>query len=274
MKVIEIKHLAKKYEHHPWLGKRTEKEVLRDVNLTLEKGHVLGLVGESGCGKSTLCKVLLGIEKPTSGEVLVNGKNVAHLSKKEFQMLRRQLQVVYQDPFSSLDPRMTVRQLLAEPLAIHGLKTDKNERENFLKELLKSVGLSDSFLSRYPHEFSGGQRQRICIARALALEPQILIADEPVSALDVSVQAQILNLLKNIQCTRSLSVLFVTHDFGVARFLCDDVAVMYEGKIVEQASADELFSHPQCAYTQKLLTAVPKEDPALREQWLGKEETL
>lgn len=269
---IEIKHLYKTYIRHPWLGKRVEKEVLQDVTLTLQPGRVLGLVGESGCGKSTLCKVLLGIEKPTSGEVLVNGQDVAKISKAQFKRLRRQMQVVYQDPYGSLDPRMNVRQLVGEPLDIHGLKKEKTERENYLKELLFAVGLSEQFLTRYPHEFSGGQRQRICIARALALAPQILIADEPVSALDVSVQAQILNLLKEIKQKRNLSMLFVTHDFGVARFLCDDIAVMEQGRIVEFAPAEELFAHPQNPYTQKLLAAVPKADPALRETWLNTQE--
>ena len=266
---IEIKHLVKTYIRHPWLGKRVEKKVLKDVSLTLQPGRVLGLVGESGCGKSTLCKVLLGIEKPTAGEVYVNGKDVARISKSQFKKLRREMQVVYQDPYSSLDPRMNVRQILSEPLEIHGLKKEKGEREKYLKELLEAVGLSDLFLTRYPHEFSGGQRQRICIARALALSPQILIADEPVSALDVSVQAQILNLLKRIKQQRNLSMLFVTHDFGVARFLCDDIAVMEQGKIVEFATAEELFCHPQNEYTKKLLASVPKADPALREQWLN-----
>jgi len=276
MNPIEIKNLSKTYIRQPFLGKKTEKEVLRDVSLTLKEGQVLGLVGESGCGKSTLCKVLLGIEPLSSGEVWINGKNSRCLSRAERKELCRRMQVVFQDPYSSLDPRMNVRQLLSEPLAIHGLYTDKQEREKFLKELLESVGLSVSFLPRYPHEFSGGQRQRICIARALALSPNILLADEPVSALDVSVQAQILNLLKKIKEERHLSVLFVTHDFAVARFLCDDIAVMYEGRIVEYKPAEELFSHPSHPYTQKLLRAVAKPNPALRDTWLAgaQEETL
>ncbi len=254
---VQIEHLFKTYTRRRWLGKNWEKPVLRDVSLTLEEDHVLGLVGESGCGKSTLCKVLLGIEKPTSGLVLANGQDVARLSKSEFKKLRRVMQVVYQDPYSSLDPRMNVRQLLSEPLDIHGLKKDPEERKAFLKELLGAVGLSETQLARYPHEFSGGQRQRICIARALALNPKILVADEPVSALDVSVQAQILNLLKEIKKSRRLSMLFVTHDFAVARFLCDDIAVMYRGRIVEKAPAEDLFTNPQHPYTEALLSAVP-----------------
>jgi ABC-type microcin C transport system duplicated ATPase subunit YejF len=190
--------------------------------------------------------------------VLVSGKNVAEISKQEWKNLRREMQVVFQDPYSSLDPRMNVRQLLSEPLDIHNLQQDRAKREEFLLKLLEDVGLTAEHLNRYPHEFSGGQRQRIAIARALALEPKILVADEPVSALDVSVQAQILNLLKHIQRTRHLSMLFVTHDFAVARFLCDDIAVLHQGQIVEQAPAAELFDNPQHDYTKKLLAAVPQ----------------
>ncbi|MBP5429695.1 MAG: ABC transporter ATP-binding protein [Elusimicrobiaceae bacterium] len=254
---LVIENLHKTYVRKAWLGKRVEKPVLRGIDLTLEEGKVLGLVGESGCGKSTLCKVILGIEPITSGTVQVAGVNINGLSTAKWRDLRRKMQVVYQDPYASLDPRFTVRQLVSEPLDIHKLYMDKSARENYLRELLNSVQLDVAFLDRYPHEFSGGQRQRIAIARALALEPQILIADEPVSALDVSVQAQILNLLKDIAQKRQLSMLFVTHDFAVARFLCDDIAVMHQGKIVEYAPAEELFAQPRQAYTQKLLSAVP-----------------
>lgn len=258
---VEIKHLYKTYFRRKWLfGAGESFPVLKDVNLSLPENGVLGLVGESGCGKTTLCKVLLGIEKPTSGTVSAEGKNTAKLSKAQWKDLRRVMQVVYQDPYSSLDPRMNVRQILSEPLDIHELYKERAERDKFLKGLLSSVGLSETFLDRYPHEFSGGQRQRICIARALALNPKILVADEPVSALDVSVQAQILNLLKKIRRERQISMLFVTHDFAVARFLCDEIAVMYKGRIVEKAPAAELFANPLHPYTRSLLAAVPRAD--------------
>ncbi len=258
---VEIKNLYKTYFRRKWLfGKGEAFPVLKDVSLTLPEDSVLGLVGESGCGKTTLCKVLLGIEKPTSGTVKADGKNVAGQSKSAWKELRRVMQVVYQDPYASLDPRMNVRQVLSEPLDIHGLYKDRTERDTFLKDLLSSVGLSETFLDRYPHEFSGGQRQRICIARALALDPKILVADEPVSALDVSVQAQILNLLKKIKRERKISMLFVTHDFAVARFLCDEIAVMYKGRIVERAPSADLFERPLHPYTRMLLAAVPRLD--------------
>ncbi len=255
---IQVKNLCKTYERRAWLGAKTQKPVLKGIDLTLQPGRVLGLVGESGCGKSTLCKVLLGIEPITLGTVEILGQNTRNLSSRGWKELRRKMQIVYQDPYASLDPRFSVRQLVSEPLQIHGLYKEKTQREKYLRELLTSVQLDPAFLDRYPHEFSGGQRQRIAIARALALQPQILIADEPVSALDVSVQAQVLNLLKEIQLSRKLSVLFVTHDFAVARFLCDEIAVMHNGKIVEYAPAAQLFEHPQHAYTQKLLAAVPR----------------
>lgn len=264
MNPIEVKNVCKTYTRKRFLsfGKKDETPVLRDVSVTLKDNQVLGLVGESGCGKTTLSKIILGLEKASSGRVIVDGKDVGSLSKAGFKKIRRFMQVVFQDPYSSLDPRMTVSQIISEPLDIHGLYKDKQTRRKVLEDLVKAVGLSPAHLTRYPHEFSGGQRQRIAIARALALDPKILIADEPVSALDVSVQAQILNLLKEIKQKRRLSMLFVSHDFAVARFLCDDIAVMYKGRILEYAPSEELFSNPQHPYTEALFSAVPVPDPA------------
>lgn len=254
---VEIKHLSKTYHSGGWFSSAADKTVLQDITLSLAKGEVLGLVGESGCGKTTLAKVILGLEDYQAGSVQVSGQELKTLSASDWKKLRRQLQVIFQDPYSSLDPRMSVRQILSEPWDIHGLYPNKKERKKVLEELLRSVGLSADMQARYPHEFSGGQRQRIAIARALALQPQILIADEPVSALDVSVQAQILNLLKDICKQRQISMLFISHDLAVARFLCDRLAVMYQGRIVEQAPAADVLVRPQHPYTQKLLSAVP-----------------
>ncbi len=263
---VEIKHLHKTYQRRgAWLlGKTEEKIVLQNVTLRIGAQEIVGLVGESGCGKTTLAKVLLGLESYQSGSVQVNGLELKELSKAGFKKLRRQVQVVFQDPYSSLDPRQTMRQILCEPWDIHGLHKDKEQREKALHSLVRAVGLDPAHLDRWPHEFSGGQRQRIAIARALALEPQLLVADEPVSALDVSVQAQILNLLKDISRSRALGMLFISHDFAVARFLCDRIAVMYQGRILECAPTEQLLCNPQHPYTEALLAAVPVPDPVLQ----------
>ena len=262
---IEVKQVVKTYRRGGWLGgKAEENTVLHGVSVSVGEQEILGLVGESGCGKTTLAKIILGLESYQAGSVKINGQELNTLSKAGFKNLRRSLQVIFQDPYSSLDPRMNVAQIISEPWDIHHLYPNRQERKEKLEELLLSVGLSAEMAPRYPHEFSGGQRQRVAIARALALEPRILVADEPVSALDVSVQAQILNLLKDISRRRKLSVLFISHDFAVARFLCDRIAVMYQGRLVESAPAEELFSNPQHPYTEALLSAVPVPNPALQ----------
>jgi len=227
-----------------------------DISLTVKKGETLGLVGESGCGKSTLGRTLIRLYEPTGGQISFNGKNFLDLSGKELRESRKNIQMIFQDPYASLDPRMTVGQVIEQPFVIHNL-LGPVEREKRVKELLELVGLRPSHINRYPHEFSGGQRQRIAIARAIALNPELIICDEPVSALDVSIQAQILNLLKDLQEKLKLTYIFISHDLSVIEHVCDRVAVMYLGKIVEIASRDELYKNPQHPYTQALLASIP-----------------
>jgi len=230
------------------------------VSLTLHEGETLGLVGESGCGKSTLCRAILQLTQPTSGSVRFLGEELVGRSRRDLRPLRRQMQMIFQDPFASLNPRKRVGQIVGDPLELHGLARGA-ELKRRVQELLDRVGLNPEHYNRYPHEFSGGQRQRIGIARALALHPKLIVADEPVSALDVSVQAQIINLLKELQDEFGLSYLFVAHDLGVVRHVSDRVAVMYLGKVVENSATEDLYRKPIHPYTNALLSAVPIPDP-------------
>ena len=258
-KIFEIKNLNVKFPlSDSFLNQ--EKGFIYAVNgisLDIYKNEIISLVGESGCGKSTLARTILGLEQATFGEILFSGADLNKLSKKELKNFRKKCQLVFQNPFSSLNPRMSIYQILKEPLIVNGIKS-KNEINEKIKKALKLVGLDESIANRFPHEFSGGQRQRIAIARALILEPEIIVADEPVSALDVSIQAQIINLLLELKEKLNLTIIFISHDLSVVNHISDRVAVMYLGKIVELATKEELFANPLHPYTQALLSAVPK----------------
>ncbi|MFZ5515307.1 MAG: ABC transporter ATP-binding protein [Candidatus Zhuqueibacterota bacterium] len=265
--LLKVSHLKKYFPLKAGILSRTVGHVhaVDDVSFELFTGETLGLVGESGCGKSTVARVLLRLIEPTSGEVSFNDKEVFQLDRKELQHLRREMQIIFQDPYSSLNPRMTVETIVGEALSYHGIAKGK-EREHRVEHLLARVGLRPEQMKRYPHEFSGGQRQRIGIARALALNPTLIIADEPVSALDVSIQAQVINLLMELQEEFELSYIFIAHDLRVVEYISDRVAVMYLGKIVELATASELYKNPLHPYTEALLSAIPIPDPKKSKQ--------
>ena len=265
--IIDVRHLSKVFPvRRGVVLRRTVAEVqaVDDVSLTLRRGRTLGLVGESGSGKSTVARMLVGVERPTAGQVLVDGEDVSTMSRSARRDLRRRVQMVFQDPYTSLNPRMSIGEIVGEPFRIHRDAVPPGGRERAVRELLDLVGLDPAHVHRYPHQFSGGQRQRIGIARALAVKPQVLVCDEPVSALDVSVQGQVINLLEDLQDELGLSYLFIAHDLAVVRHIADEVAVMYLGQIVEHGAAADVYDHATHPYTRALMAAVPVPDPTAR----------
>ena len=264
--LLKVEHLSKEFPAESGMfAKRFSKRVVsavNDISFEIYPGETFGLVGESGCGKSTTGRTIMRLTKPTAGKVFFQGKDVAEMSKHEIKDMRREMQFIFQDPYASLNPRMTIGEIVSEPMTIHGVGT-KEERIERVRELLDVVGLNPEHINRYPHEFSGGQRQRVGIARAFALKPKLIICDEPVSALDVSIQAQVLNLLMQLKEERHLTYIFITHNLSVVEYISDRIAVMYLGKMVELANANEIYDHPLHPYSKSLLSAVPVPDPKI-----------
>jgi oligopeptide transport system ATP-binding protein len=261
--LIEVNNLKQYFNIRNKLGEKASVKAVDDVTFNIYKGETLGLVGESGSGKTTLGRSILRVYDPTSGQIKFSGVDITKLQKGKLLPYRKKMQYIFQDPYASLDPRMTVSDIVGEALDIHKLATSKKDRADKIRELLRLVGLNTEHSSRYPHEFSGGQRQRIGIARAIAVEPEFIVCDEPVSALDVSIRAQIINTLEEMQERLNLTYLFISHDLGVVRHTCDRVGVMYLGHIVELVESEELYKNPLHPYTQALLTAIPEPDPEI-----------
>lgn len=260
--LLEVKNLVKHYPIKAGVLQKTVGKVrsVDGVSFSIERGKTFGLVGESGCGKTTIGRTLIRLVEPTSGQAFLNGQDIFSLNKKDLKALRPKLQMIFQDPYSSLNPRMPVGEIIGEAVREHNL-VDKDRLKDYILQIMEECGLRRYYIDRYPHEFSGGQRQRICIARALALRPELVIADEPVSALDVSIQAQVINLMKDLQTKNGLTYLFISHDLSVVEYLADTVGVMYLGSLVELATKEQIFSNPKHPYTQALLSAVPIPDP-------------
>ena len=274
MALLEVRHLIKEFSRRDgFLSRPTVVRAVNDVSFTVDEGETFGLVGESGSGKTTTGRCILRLIEPTAGEVLFRGENVLAFSRERLRLARRNMQIVFQDPYSSLNPRMRVRRIIEEPLVIHQIGT-RAERTDRVVELVRLVGLDPAHLDRYPHEFSGGQRQRIGVARALALNPSVIIADEPVSSLDVSIQAQVINLLMELQQKLRLAYLFIAHDLRLVEHICRRTAVMYLGRIVEMADTALIFQNPQHPYTRALLSAIPIPDPDQQPKRVALDPTL
>ena len=265
--LLEVKNLKKYFDASSGLFGKNKKYVqaVDDVSFELKKGETLGLVGESGCGKSTTGRTIIKLYEPTEGQIIFKGQDISKLKKSEMLPFRKNMQMIFQDPYASLNTRMTVGDIIAEPLEIHGMAA-KAEMKDKVQQLLHDVGLNPDHAARYPHEFSGGQRQRIGIARALAVEPDFIICDEPISALDVSIQAQVVNMLEDLQKNRGLTYLFIAHDLSMVKYISDRIGVMYLGKMVEMTFSDELYKNPLHPYTQALLSAIPIPDPDIAKQ--------
>jgi oligopeptide/dipeptide ABC transporter ATP-binding protein len=269
--ILEVKNLKKYFQAgRPGWFSRTDSHVhaVDDIDLKLKRGEVIALVGESGCGKSTLALTLMGLEQATEGEIIFNGRDITHLNQKERKAVRQHIQMIFQDPYESLNPTQTIEEIVMEPLVVHGIGENLDERRERVRNALEDSGLkpAETYMSRFPHQLSGGQRQRVVIAGALVLEPHLLIADEPVSMLDVSIRAEIINLLAELQKSRGISVIFITHDLGTVGFFADRAAVMYLGRIVEIGNISEVLKAPQHPYTQALLSVIPVPNPRLRKK--------
>ena len=261
--IVSVEHLKTYFQVGKGFGRKQVVRAVDDVSLEIHRGETFGLVGESGCGKSTLGRTIVRINEPTEGRVLVKGRDVAKLSGAELKQFRKDVQLIFQDPYASLNPRMTVGEIIREPMVIHRVYPTRREQDERVVELLRIVGLKPDHIRRYPHEFSGGQRQRISIARTLALNPEFIVCDEPISALDVSIQAQIINLLKQIQREMGIAYLFIAHDLSMVKHISDRIGVMYLGHMVELGDGGELYRNPMHPYTQALLSAVPVPDPVM-----------